>query len=217
MMRTALVATASLAVAAAATTFAKIDQLPGYSNALGYSMYSGYLNVRRFCGVWPAACVRMLGSRPDAEFGVRILAPSGFAWQLLLLPAAPASSFVVGVYLCCVFTPLTSLLLLRVQVDPVSDRNIFFWMVEGLTEEAKKNVIFWTNGGPGCSGMEGLLGEMGFARVMPAPNSTSTTFLADNPWTWASFATMVFLEQVRPSSCEILPRHANRPPFAAPA
>ena len=49
--------------------------------------------------------------------------------------------------------------------------------------------MFWTNGGPGCSGLLALFTEQGPWR----PQSDGT--LVHNPATWATLSSMVFLEQ----------------------
>ena len=50
-------------------------------------------------------------------------------------------------------------------------------------------VAFWTNGGPGCSGLIGFLTEQGPFR----PNSDMTLTL--NQFSWNTVANMVFIEQ----------------------
>lgn len=68
------------------------------------------------------------------------------------------------------------------------------FLLQGLTDSARNNVIWWTNGGPGCSGIGGgLFSEMGPFR--PRASSNGTVTLYDNLWTWANFATIIFIEQ----------------------
>ena len=56
----------------------------------------------------------------------------------------------------------------------------------------EKPLFFWTNGGPGCSGMEGLLVEEGPWRVISTNGDLSVEY---NPFTWITEVNMVFLEQ----------------------
>ena len=52
-----------------------------------------------------------------------------------------------------------------------------------------KPIFFWTNGGPGCSGMDGLLTEHGPWRVDDALK------IHYNEYSWNTEVNMVYLEQ----------------------
>ena len=67
-------------------------------------------------------------------------------------------------------------------------KNLHYWLVESMGNPSKDPVAFWTNGGPGCSGLLGFLTEQGPFR----PNKDMT--LAFNNYTWNSLANMVFVE-----------------------
>lgn len=73
------------------------------------------------------------------------------------------------------------------QID--SEKFIHYFYFESENDPVNDPVIFWTNGGPGCSGQLGLFTEMGPWR--PAANGS----LMRNPFTWTRKASMVFLEQ----------------------
>lgn len=73
------------------------------------------------------------------------------------------------------------------QID--AEKFIHYFYIESENDPANDPVIFWTNGGPGCSGQLGLFTEMGPWR--PAANGS----LMRNPFAWTRKASMVFLEQ----------------------
>ena len=72
--------------------------------------------------------------------------------------------------------------------------EIHYWFTEADTvdDPMSKPLFFWTNGGPGCSGMEGLLVEQGPWRVISTDGELSVEY---NPYTWIMEVNMVFLEQ----------------------
>lgn len=67
-------------------------------------------------------------------------------------------------------------------------RKLFYWFVESSGDPTKDPVVFWTNGGPGCSGLLGFLSEMGPFRP------TKEGELEFNPYSWNQRANMVFIE-----------------------
>jgi carboxypeptidase C (cathepsin A) len=72
---------------------------------------------------------------------------------------------------------------------PNSEKQIHYWFVESETTPDTAPLVFWTNGGPGCSGLIGFMTEQGPFR--PDKNGN----LQLNNWRWNSIANMVFLEQ----------------------
>ena len=77
---------------------------------------------------------------------------------------------------------------------PGTEKQIHYWFVESevLSVQEGENtapVVFWTNGGPGCSGLIGFLTEQGPFR--PDANGNVNA----NPYAWNKVANMVFLEQ----------------------
>lgn len=68
-------------------------------------------------------------------------------------------------------------------------KNIHYWLVESESNPAEDPLVFWTNGGPGCSGLIGFLTEQGPFR----PDESGR--LQMNDWRWNRIANMVFLEQ----------------------
>jgi len=70
------------------------------------------------------------------------------------------------------------------------NREIHYWFIEADDEDAiTKPLFIWTNGGPGCSGLMGLLTEMGPWRVQ---DDGTVTYNAN---AWTTEINMVFLEQ----------------------
>lgn len=72
---------------------------------------------------------------------------------------------------------------------PDTKKQIHYWLVESETNPDTDPLVFWTNGGPGCSGLIGFLTEQGPFRP------TSSGELETNPWRWNMISNMVFLEQ----------------------
>lgn len=68
-------------------------------------------------------------------------------------------------------------------------KHIHYWFVESIRSPETAPLVFWTNGGPGCSGLLGFLTEQGPFRPMEDGS------LVFNEWTWNQNANMVFIEQ----------------------
>lgn len=69
-------------------------------------------------------------------------------------------------------------------------KNMHYWMVESQRDPATDPIAFWTNGGPGCSGLFGFLTENG-----PFMTHDADLQLSLNPYSWNKIANMVFIEQ----------------------
>ena len=72
---------------------------------------------------------------------------------------------------------------------PGTQKYIHYWLVEAEQDADFKPLVFWTNGGPGCSGLIGFLTEQGPFRP------TADGDIQMNPYAWNKVANMVFLEQ----------------------
>ncbi|THH00821.1 hypothetical protein EW026_g1775 [Hermanssonia centrifuga] len=71
----------------------------------------------------------------------------------------------------------------------IEARHLFFYFFESRNDPDTDDVIFWTNGGPGCSSSVGLFMELGPCRVTAQDN---TTF---NPYSWNENANLFFVDQ----------------------
>jgi carboxypeptidase C (cathepsin A) len=68
-----------------------------------------------------------------------------------------------------------------------TEKHIHYWLVEAEIPDAP--LVFWTNGGPGCSGLIGFMTEQGPFR----PDEAG--MIQPNEYAWNKIANMVFLEQ----------------------
>jgi len=67
-------------------------------------------------------------------------------------------------------------------------KNMHYWMVESENDPKNDPVVFWTNGGPGCSGLLGFFTEQG--PFFPQKDGS----LKMNEYAWNKVANMVFIE-----------------------
>ncbi|KAG1741367.1 Alpha/Beta hydrolase protein [Suillus lakei] len=77
--------------------------------------------------------------------------------------------------------------LLPISNSPNETRQLFFWFFPPGPEGSLDDLIFWTNGGPGCSSLEGLLQENGplswsYGQAKPTVNQQSWTNLSSVLW-----------------------------------
>ncbi|KAF8164723.1 alpha/beta-hydrolase [Crassisporium funariophilum] len=77
--------------------------------------------------------------------------------------------------------------LLPISGDKKETRKLFFWFFPPGPQGSEDDLIFWTNGGPGCSSMEGLLQEngpfqWGVGQAKPTPSEFSWTNLSSVLW-----------------------------------
>ncbi|KID96271.1 serine-type carboxypeptidase, partial [Metarhizium majus ARSEF 297] len=68
--------------------------------------------------------------------------------------------------------------------------RFYFWFQPSPNPAAKKDIVIWLNGGPGCSSLEGFLQENGpflwqYGTFQPVPN----------PWGWHHLSNVLWVEQ----------------------
>ncbi|CCF57787.1 hypothetical protein KAFR_0D01410 [Kazachstania africana CBS 2517] len=80
---------------------------------------------------------------------------------------------------------------LNTDLNLPSDFGFFFWKFNKLnvTNSKDNTLIFWLNGGPGCSSMDGALMEIGPFRININGEAIS------NPGTWNTRSDLVFVDQ----------------------
>ncbi|KAJ7765302.1 serine carboxypeptidase [Mycena metata] len=71
----------------------------------------------------------------------------------------------------------------------IEARHIFFYFFESRNDPDKDDVIFWTNGGPGCSSSLGLFMELGPCRIS---DGNGTSF---HPESWNTNSNIFFVDQ----------------------
>ncbi|KAJ7667096.1 alpha/beta-hydrolase [Mycena rosella] len=77
--------------------------------------------------------------------------------------------------------------LMPISANANETRKLFFWFFPPGPEGSLDDLIFWTNGGPGCSSLEGFLQENGpiswsFGQAKPTQNANSWTNLSSVLW-----------------------------------
>lgn len=77
--------------------------------------------------------------------------------------------------------------LLPISGNKNETRKLFFWFFPPGPQGSLDDLIFWTNGGPGCSSLEGILQENGpfswsYGQAKPTPNQYSWTNLSSVLW-----------------------------------
>jgi carboxypeptidase C (cathepsin A) len=73
-------------------------------------------------------------------------------------------------------------------VDVPSNRSIFYWYTESQNKPLTDPVVWWSNGGPGCSGLLGFFTEHGPFRVAPGGG------LEPFPFAWNTIANTLYVE-----------------------
>eukprot|EP00595_Chromulina_sp_UTEXLB2642_P002408 CAMPEP_0196761334 /NCGR_PEP_ID=MMETSP1095-20130614/534_1 /TAXON_ID=96789 ORGANISM="Chromulina nebulosa, Strain UTEXLB2642" /NCGR_SAMPLE_ID=MMETSP1095 /ASSEMBLY_ACC=CAM_ASM_000446 /LENGTH=391 /DNA_ID=CAMNT_0042110737 /DNA_START=225 /DNA_END=1400 /DNA_ORIENTATION=+ len=80
---------------------------------------------------------------------------------------------------------------------------LFYWFFETQDGNEDAPLIIWTNGGPGCTAMEGATTEIGPLSLFDIKESCSSSTcdytgqFSKNPYAWNAHANLLFLDQPR--------------------
>ncbi|KAF8350959.1 Alpha/Beta hydrolase protein [Amanita rubescens] len=80
--------------------------------------------------------------------------------------------------------------LLPISNDPGETRKLFFWFFPPGPNGSLDDLIFWTNGGPGCSSLKGFLQENG-----PISWSFGQAHATQNQYSWTNLSSILWVEQ----------------------
>ncbi|KAF8638468.1 hypothetical protein AX17_002179 [Amanita inopinata Kibby_2008] len=80
--------------------------------------------------------------------------------------------------------------LLPISGDKNESRKLFFWFFPPGPQGSLDDLIFWTNGGPGCSSLEGFLQENG-----PITWSWGQAVPTVNQYSWTNLSSVLWVEQ----------------------
>ncbi|KAF8577181.1 alpha/beta-hydrolase [Ramaria rubella] len=80
--------------------------------------------------------------------------------------------------------------LIPISADANETRKLFFWFFPPGPQGSLDDLIFWTNGGPGCSSLEGLAQENG-----PFSWSPGTAVPIVNDFSWTNLSSVLWIEQ----------------------
>lgn len=75
------------------------------------------------------------------------------------------------------------------SADTTGHKHLHYWFVESQRSPSTDPLVWWTNGGPGCSGLIGFFEEHGPFRVHPDSQS-----LLLNPYSWNRIANVLYIE-----------------------
>ncbi|KAF9460967.1 alpha/beta-hydrolase [Collybia nuda] len=80
--------------------------------------------------------------------------------------------------------------LMPISANQNETRKLFFWFFPPGPEGSLDDLIFWTNGGPGCSSLEGLLQENG-----PFQWGVGQAKPVQNEFSWTNLSSVLWVEQ----------------------
>lgn len=72
----------------------------------------------------------------------------------------------------------------------VGSKHLFFWYFESQNKPSEDPLVLWLTGGPGGSGMIGLMQELGPCVINESGNGTNY-----NPYGWSKNTNIIFIDQ----------------------
>ncbi|KAL4565088.1 hypothetical protein LXL04_029171 [Taraxacum kok-saghyz] len=82
-----------------------------------------------------------------------------------------------------------------IGVGESDEVQLFYYFVESQGSPKDDPLILWLTGGPGCSGLSGILYEIGPFTINYANSTFEKTMLEINPHSWTKMANIIFIDQ----------------------
>ncbi|XP_076900686.1 serine carboxypeptidase-like 13 [Bidens hawaiensis] len=82
-----------------------------------------------------------------------------------------------------------------IGVGEFDDVQLFYYFLESQGNPKDDPLMFWFNGGPGCSGLSGLLYQIGPITFNYANSTMEKPILEINPYSWTKVANIIFVDQ----------------------
>ncbi|PIN26501.1 Serine carboxypeptidases (lysosomal cathepsin A) [Handroanthus impetiginosus] len=81
-----------------------------------------------------------------------------------------------------------------ISVGEHDESQLFYYFIESERDPETDPLLFWLNGGPGCSGLSGLVFEIGPLAFDLATFGGSFPSLVINPYSWTKIASIIFID-----------------------
>ncbi|KAG6652161.1 hypothetical protein I3843_06G157000 [Carya illinoinensis] len=81
-----------------------------------------------------------------------------------------------------------------IAVGETDELQLFYYFIESQRNPGKDPLLLWLTGGPGCSGLSGLIYEIGPLTFDYATFNGSLPTLVTNPYAWTEVANIIFLD-----------------------
>ncbi|KAF5448296.1 hypothetical protein F2P56_028846 [Juglans regia] len=81
-----------------------------------------------------------------------------------------------------------------IGVGELDEVQLFYYFIESERNPKDDPLVLWLTGGPGCSGLSGLLFEIGPFTFDYANSSGNKPTLELNPYSWTKIANIIFLD-----------------------
>ncbi|XP_031397267.1 serine carboxypeptidase-like 1 isoform X2 [Punica granatum] len=81
-----------------------------------------------------------------------------------------------------------------VGVDEKDEVQLFYYFVESERNPLEDPLVLWLTGGPGCSGISGLVYEIGPLRFNKIKYNGTLPSLTINPFSWTKVSSVIFID-----------------------